>query len=98
MFVFNFAEEGGDIFTDVSSGFDHIRLNFGVSSSDVDFVGFAGPDDTPDGGPVLTYSDVSGELNWDPTGGDPGDASLLATLSNSPVLQRSDIQFDGDLL
>jgi hypothetical protein len=39
------------------------------------------------------YSDVTGELLWDPTGGGADDQVLLATLLGSPELQRSDIMF-----
>jgi len=89
--VYHRPDEGGDDITDFKSGTDHIVLNFGVSASSVNFVGFKGPDDTPDSDPTLIYSDVSGELLWDATGGDATDAVLIATLDGSPELARSDI-------
>jgi Ca2+-binding RTX toxin-like protein len=92
-FVFNRPDEGGDAITDFRSGTDHIELHFGVAAGSVRFIGFAGPDDAAGPGPTLTYSDVTGLLRWDATGGDASDAVLLAALAHSPELARSDILF-----
>jgi len=92
-FVFERPDEGSDTILDFGLGRDHIVLEFGVAAGDVRFIGFAGPDDTPGAGPTLTYSSATGNLLWDPTGGDASDQVQLATLLNSPELDRADILF-----
>jgi hypothetical protein len=58
----------------------------------VAFVGFFDAvGSIPASGPALIYSDVTGELFWDPTGGSAVDRVLIAQLTNSPELLRSDI-------
>ena len=67
-------------------------LDFDVSASMVAFVGFEdGVNSVPASGPALIYSDVTGDLLWDPTGGSAVDRVLVATLANSPELERGDL-------
>ena len=56
------------------------------------FLGFedsAGPG--PAAGAALIYSDTTGELFWDATGGTSDDQILIATLTGSPTLVSADI-------
>jgi hypothetical protein len=56
------------------------------------FLGFedsAGP--CPAAGAALIYSDTTGELFWDATGGTSDDQILIATLTGSPTLVSADI-------
>ena len=85
-------EEGGDTFLDFRPGDDLIMLDFDVSASMVAFVGFEdGVSSVPASGAALIYSDVTGDLLWDPTGGSAVDRVLVATLANSPELERADL-------
>jgi serralysin len=93
LIVFRALHEGGDTIIDFLPGFDQIQLEFGIAASDVRFIGFEAPDDAPGPGPTLTYSDATGELHWDATGGDAADQVLLATLLGSPELERGDMLF-----
>lgn len=90
-FIIRSAGDGGDVIRDFRSGNDHITLDFDVTAAQVRFIGFEGPDDAPGAGPTLTYSDATGNLFWDPTGGDAVDQVLLATLVRSPELDRGDV-------
>jgi Ca2+-binding RTX toxin-like protein len=85
-------EEGGDTILDFRPGDDLIMLDLDVNPASVAFVGFEdGVGSVPASGPALIYSDVSGDLLWDPTGGSAVDRVLLATLANSPELERADL-------
>ena len=56
------------------------------------FVGFAdGVATVPAAGAALIYSEGTGHLSWDATGGDAADAVLIATLTTSPDLFKADI-------
>jgi Ca2+-binding RTX toxin-like protein len=84
--------EGGDTFLDFRPGDDLIMLDLDVSPATVAFVGFEdGVPAVPAAGPALIYSDVTGDLFWDPTGGTAVDRVLIATLANSPELERGDL-------
>jgi Ca2+-binding RTX toxin-like protein len=84
--------EGGDTLLDFHSGQDHIMIDVSPSASQVAFVGFEdGIENVPASGPALIYSDVTGDLFWDPTGGSSADEILIATLTTSPELHRADI-------
>jgi hypothetical protein len=62
------------------------------AANQIAFVGFQdGVASVPAAGPALIYSDVTGTLSWDPTGGDAADQVLIATLTTSPELFRADI-------
>jgi hypothetical protein len=74
-----------------SSGGGKIQLVCGCAIG-VAFVGFEdGVASVPASGPALIYSDVTGELSWDPTGGSAADQVLIATLTTSPELFKADI-------
>jgi hypothetical protein len=83
-FVFRFANDGGDTIVDFASGGDHMALAFGLAASDFRFIGFAGGDDPIGAGATLSYTKATGELFFDPTGNDPADHILIATLSSRP--------------
>jgi Ca2+-binding RTX toxin-like protein len=85
-------EEGGDTIFDFQPGDDLITLDLDVTASEVAFVGFEdGVDTVPASGPALIYSDASGLLSWDPTGGSASDEVLVATLIGSPGLERAEV-------
>jgi Ca2+-binding RTX toxin-like protein len=89
---FALPSDGADLIFDFHGGQDHIMLDVPVSASQVTFVGFEdGVDDVPASGAALIYSDVTGDLFWDPTGGSPTDEVHIATLTTSPELHRGDI-------
>jgi Ca2+-binding RTX toxin-like protein len=84
--------DGSDTILDFHSGADHIMLDITPNANQVAFVGFTdGLRDVPDSGPALIYSDTTGDLFWDPTGGDPADEVLLAMLTTSPELHKADL-------
>jgi hypothetical protein len=43
------------------------------------------------GRPAVVYSDTTGELFWDATGGSTSDQVLIAKLNNSPELLQGDL-------
>jgi serralysin len=91
-FFFALPSDGADLIFDFHGGQDHIMLDVPISASQVTFVGFEdGVDDVPASGAALIYSDVTGDLFWDPTGGSPTDEVHIATLTTSPELHRGDI-------
>jgi Ca2+-binding RTX toxin-like protein len=91
-FFFAFPDDGPDILLDFEPGQDHIEIDVPFAKDEVAFVGFEdGVNAVPATGPALIYSDVTGNLSWDPTGGDAADQVLIATLTNSPELFKGDI-------
>jgi len=77
---------------DFHAGQDHIMLDIDANPAQVAFVGFQdGVEHAPASGPALIYSDVTGDLFWDPTGGDAADEVLIATLTSSPALHQADL-------
>jgi Ca2+-binding RTX toxin-like protein len=91
-FVFANPLHGPDIIADFNPVHDTIMLDLDVSADEMAFVGFVdGVDAVPASGPALIYSDATGELYWDPTGGSADDRSLIATLLTSPALHQSDL-------
>ncbi len=91
--TYNFASpaDGGDRIVGFRSGTDTIQINV----LDPAMVTFRGFEDSmgsgPTMGPTLSYSDRTGLLHWDPTGGPTGDRVLIARLVNSPELVSSDV-------
>jgi Ca2+-binding RTX toxin-like protein len=86
------SPDGADTILDFRHAQDHIMIDVPVNASQVTFVGFEdGVASVPAAGPALIYSDVTGALSWDPTGGDASDQVLLATLTTSPELFKGDI-------
>jgi Ca2+-binding RTX toxin-like protein len=84
--------EGGDTIFDFRPGDDLITLDVDVPAVQVAFVGFEdGVDTVPASGAALIYSDATGLLSWDPTGGSASDQVLVATLIGSPGLERADV-------
>jgi hypothetical protein len=84
--------DGADMIFDFHAGQDHIMLDVNANPAQVAFVGFEdGVDNVPASGPALIYSDVTGDLFWDPTGGNAADQVLIATLTTSPELHRADL-------
>ncbi len=92
-FVFTDIRDAGDTLPDFTPGVDHIELAFGVAADDVIHMGFAGGDDPVGPAPTLTYTAASGALHFDPTGGDPSDQVLVATLTMNFTIDRNDIAF-----
>jgi hypothetical protein len=91
-FFFASPNDGPDILLDFQHGQDPIMIDVPFNASQVAFVGFEdGVASVPASGPALIYSDVTGELSWDPTGGDAVDQVLIATLTTSPELFKADI-------
>jgi hypothetical protein len=91
-FFFGSPGEGGDTISGFRSGVDLIQIDIDVNPAAVTFLGFE--DSTSSGpavGPALIYSDTTGELYWDATGGSTSDQVLVAKLSNSPELFHGDI-------
>jgi serralysin len=84
--------DGADTILDFHHGQDHIMFDVDFSASQVAFVGFAdGVATVPQSSPALIYSEGTGNLSWDATGGDAADAVLIATLTTSPDLFKADI-------
>jgi Ca2+-binding RTX toxin-like protein len=84
--------DGADMIFDFHAGQDHIMLDINANPAQVAFVGFEdGVENVPASGPALIYSDVTGDLFWDPTGGNAADQVLVATLTTSPELHRADL-------
>jgi Ca2+-binding RTX toxin-like protein len=84
--------EGADTILDFNHGQDHIMFDVDFNASQVSFVGFAdGVATVPAAGAALIYSEGTGDLSWDATGGDAADEVLIATLSTSPDLFKADI-------
>jgi Ca2+-binding RTX toxin-like protein len=91
--IFFFADpaEGEDTIVGFRPGDDLIQLDIDVDPSLVSFLGFEDGSGSPGTGPELIYSDASGDLFWDATGGSSDDQVLVATLTNSPQLHIGDI-------
>jgi Ca2+-binding RTX toxin-like protein len=90
-YFFASPSDGADTILDFRAGQDHIMLDLNVGASQVSFVGFKdGVASVPASGPALIYSDGTGDLFWDPTGGSAADRLLIATLTTSPELHRAD--------
>jgi Ca2+-binding RTX toxin-like protein len=91
--IFFFADpaEGGDTIVGFRPGDDLIQLDIDIDPSLVTFLGFEDDPGSPGTGPELIYSDASGDLFWDATGGSADDQVLVATLTNSPQLHVGDI-------
>jgi Ca2+-binding RTX toxin-like protein len=90
-YFFASPADGGDTIVGFRSGQDVIQIDV-FNPAAVTLLGFE--DSTSSGpavGPALIYSDTTGELFWDPTGGSTDDQVLVATLTNSPELVRADI-------
>ena len=91
--TYNFASpaDGGDRIVGFRSGTDTIQIDV----PDPGMVTFRGFEDSagsgPTTGPTLSYSDRTGLLHWDPTGGSTDDRVLIARLVNSPELVSSDV-------
>jgi Ca2+-binding RTX toxin-like protein len=91
-FFFASPNDGPDILLDFAHGQDHIMIDVPFAANQVAFVGFQdGVASVPAAGPALIYSDVTGALSWDPTGGSAVDQVLIATLTTSPELFKGDI-------
>ena len=91
-FASPFDDAGADLIFDFHAGQDHIMLDIDANPAQVAFVGFQdGVEHAPASGPALIYSDVTGDLFWDPTGGDAADEVLIATLTSSPALHQADL-------
>jgi hypothetical protein len=91
-FFFASPFDGADMIFDFHAGQDHIMLDVNANPAQVAFVGFEdGVENVPASGPALIYSDVTGDLFWDPTGGNAADQVLIATLTTSPELHRADL-------
>jgi Ca2+-binding RTX toxin-like protein len=91
-FLFASPFDDPDLIFDFHAGQDHIMLDVNANASQVAFVGFEdGVENVPASGPALIYSDVTGDLFWDPTGGNSADQVLIATLTTSPELHRADL-------
>jgi Ca2+-binding RTX toxin-like protein len=83
--------DGGDTIVGFRSGTDMIEIDVDDPTM-VTFLGFE--DSTSEGpatGAALSYSDRTGELHWDPTGGSSTDQVLVARLLGSPELVTSDV-------
>jgi serralysin len=91
-FFFGSPNDGPDTLLDFVHGQDHIMLDLPFTASQIAFVGFEdGVASVPATDPALIYSDVTGTLSWDATGGDAADQVLIATLTNSPELFKADL-------
>jgi Ca2+-binding RTX toxin-like protein len=91
--VYAFASpgDGPDVIVGFRSGTDTIEIDVDDPAT-VTFLGFEDSTDTgPAVGPALTYSDRTGELHWDPTGGAANDQILVAKLLSSPELVTTDM-------
>ena len=81
-FTFASPEEGPDRIAGFRSGIDAIEIDVPVDPATVTFLGFE--DSTspgPAAGAALIYSERSGKLQWDPTGGSHDDQVLVARVS-----------------
>jgi Ca2+-binding RTX toxin-like protein len=90
-FAFASAGDGGDTIVGFRSGTDMIEIDVDDPAM-VTLLGFE--DSTSEGpaiGAALSYSDRTGELHWDPTGGSSADQVLVARLLGSPELVTSDV-------
>jgi serralysin len=90
-YAFASPDDGGDTIVGFRSGTDMIEIDVDDPAM-VTFLGFE--DSTSEGpaaGAALSYSDRSGELYWDPTGGASDDQVLVARLLGSPELVTSDV-------
>jgi Ca2+-binding RTX toxin-like protein len=91
-FFFASPNDGPDTLLDFQHGQDHIMIDVPFAANQIAFVGFQdGVASVPAAGPALIYSDVTGNLSWDPTGGSAVDQVLIATLTTSPELFKADI-------
>ena len=93
--VFRFAAPGTGVnrITDFVSGTDQIQLSASgfhfANITDLTFVSGSNPT-TIDNHPSLLYNTTTGNLYFDPTGGDNHDQVQIAVLSNHPTLIAHD--------
>lgn len=90
-FVFDFTD-GDDIIKRFDSVDDQFLLDLAVTAENVTFVGFV-ESQTGNTNAVLTYSQASGKLFFDATGGTNEDQVLLATIQNKSALHINDVDF-----
>ena len=91
-YAFASPAEGGDKIVGFRSGTDMIEIDVAVDPATVELLGFEDSTGSgPAAGAALIYSERTGNLHWDPTGGAADDQVLVARVLGSPELVTSDL-------